>query len=109
MAVIACGPGKMRDTLTHFWGWYWRERTGALLFRHLRGARRLTFEVPVLLLGGYAWYLYLFSLPAIGRSWVLSMVSNPFGLVGILCIAAYEIGINTSATKYLTKAVSLRA
>ncbi|HEY8671753.1 MAG TPA: hypothetical protein VIL63_12990 [Terriglobales bacterium] len=65
-----------------------------LLFRRVRGAGRLTFEVPVLLLGGYAWYLYVFSLPAIGRNWVLSMVSNPFGVVGILCIAAYEIGIS---------------
>ena len=85
---------KIMTAQTIFWNWYWRERSGVLLFRRVHGAGRLTFELPVLLLGGYAWYLYLFSLPAIGLNWVLSMFSNPFGLVGILCIGAYEIGIS---------------
>ncbi len=84
----------MSDRYKHIWNWYWRERSGVLLFRHIRGAKRLTFELPLMLLGAWAWYFYLFSLPNSGRNWFLCMFLNPFGVVGILCLVAHEIGVH---------------
>lgn len=50
--------------------------------------------MPIALLGCCVWYLYLSSLPALGRNWLLAMLLNPFGIIGILCIAAHQIGVN---------------
>jgi hypothetical protein len=84
----------MKDTSKHLWNWYWHERSSVLLFPGIRGAGRLAFEIPLMALGVYAWYLYLFSLPATGRNWFLPIFLSPFGIVGILCLVAHEIGIN---------------
>lgn len=81
----------MRDLYRQVWHWFWYERTGVLLFPQVRGVKRLIFELPITLGGICAWYLYLFSLPSVGRNWLLAIFLNPLGVVGILCIAAYQV------------------
>ena len=83
----------MRERIARVWSWFWHERSGVLLFPTIRGSAKLIFEVPLLVLGAYAWYLYLNSLPANGRNFVLSRFGNPFGVITILCISAYQCGI----------------
>lgn len=84
----------MRDLLQSFWRWFWQERTGVILFRRLRGARRLAVDVPINLLGIYALYLYLSSLPASGREFAKSIYWNPFWVFGIAGIFAYQLGFS---------------
>lgn len=65
-----------------------------IVFPRVRGARRLSFELPLMGLGVWAWYLYLLSLEGPARHWLLSMFLSPLGLFGIICIAAYETGVS---------------
>jgi hypothetical protein len=84
----------MRETHKEFWNWFWHKRSGVIIFPGVCGARRLLFELPVMALGVWAWYFYLVSLQGPGRRWLLSMFLNPFGILGVICIAAHGIGIN---------------
>ena len=83
----------MKHTIKQIWHWYWRERRGVFLFPSLCGWRRVAIDVPVALLGLCAWYLYLSSLQAEARRFLLSSFGNPLCVLGILCVAAYQIGI----------------
>lgn len=65
-----------------------------LLFPAIRGSARLVFELPIQVLGVYAWYRYLYSLPPNGRNFVLSAFGNLFGAIAILCILAYQCEIS---------------
>ncbi len=83
----------MRASIAHIWAWFWRERSGVLLFPRVRGGARLVFEVPLQILGAYAGYLYYYSFPANGQKFLRSSFGNPFAVVAILCIFAYQFGI----------------
>jgi hypothetical protein len=84
----------MKNRIAHLWNWFWRQRSGVLLLPRVRGGGRLVLELPVLILGVYAWYLYLFSLPANGRNFFLAAFGNPFGAIAILGVLAYQLGIS---------------
>ena len=83
----------MKDAMTILWRWYWRERSGVLLFARLRGYRRLVLDLPVLFICVYVMHSYLFSFPAAERNFLFSTFENPLCVVAILCIAAHQIGI----------------
>jgi hypothetical protein len=83
----------MTDSIRPLWHWFWRERSGVLLFPSIRGYRRLPFDVGVLLLSVYAWYFYLSSIPARGLDFLVAMFENPFVAIAILFIFAHETGV----------------
>lgn len=83
----------MKEAITILWHWYWRERSGVLLFPRLRGYRRLVLDLPVVLVCVYALYSYLSSFPAPERNFVFSTFKSPMCVIAILCIAAHQIGI----------------
>jgi len=85
---------SMTNSYDTIWNWFWHKRSGRLLFPGLRGGWRLAFDLPLFLLGAYAWYLYVESLPPNSRAFLLSMFVNPFGVIAILCVAAYRMGIS---------------
>lgn len=84
----------MREKISQFLNWYWHDRTGAILFPQLRGSGRLALDVPIALLGLYCWYIYLSSLSAAGRNFLVSIYWNPFAVTGILFILVHQIGVS---------------
>jgi hypothetical protein len=83
----------MKNAITILWNWYWRERSGVLLFTRLRGYRRLVLDLPVVFMCVYVLYSYLSSFPSAERNFVFSTFGNPVCVIAILCIAAHQIGI----------------
>src|ERR1035437_7390323 len=75
------------------WSWFWRDRSGLFFLRQLRGVWRLLFDLPVWLLGIYAWHVYFSFMPVGGRDMLHAIYATPFGVLGLLSIFLYETGI----------------
>ena len=87
-------PAAMNKTQKSFWLWYWRERSGVVVFPGIRGVRRLVFDIPIFFLCTYALYLWFLRLPEPGRRFVLSIYRTPFAIAAILLILAHQIGVS---------------
>jgi hypothetical protein len=52
----------------------------------------MAFEVPETLVGAYIWYLFLSTVPADVRQFVISTLGNPLCVAALLGVASYRLG-----------------
>lgn len=76
-----------------FLRWFFHERSG-LLFPKLLGIRRMVFELPLLILGFLAWYVFVKTIPQPARRQFLSILESPWIDASFVGILLYGIGID---------------